>query len=228
MVNEIEPGTFEKDEYGRYKLIDIVYSQYLRMDGDFRYYLNRNEINKIVFRLAAGIGKPLENFPVLPFERSFFSGGANGIRAWQARTLGPGSYADDGTFSFDQFGDGQIEANIEYRFKLFKKLHGALFLDGGNTWLRRPEANRPGGEFDIKRFYKEIAIGSGIGIRADFNFFIIRFDTGIKTHDPQFDSGKRWVIGNMFNPEWKRIYKEEHNDNKYNFFTFNLGIGYPF
>jgi outer membrane protein assembly factor BamA len=227
-VNNIRPGTFALDEQGRYKLLDVVYSQYLRIDGDYRYYFNRNEINKVVLRIAAGIGVPLKNFTSLPFERSFFSGGANGIRAWQSRTLGPGSYADDGTFSFDQFGDGQLEGNIEYRFKMFKMLNGAIFVDGGNVWLKEKNTSKPGAEFELNRFYKEIAMGSGIGLRADFSFFVLRLDVGIKTRDPQFPEANRWVIGNLFNPAWKADYKASHNGRKYNFFVFNIGINYPF
>jgi outer membrane protein assembly factor BamA len=227
-VNSIQPNTFPTDENGSYKLLDVVYSQYLRLEADYRYYFNRNEINKVVFRIAAGIGYPLKNFTSLPFERSFFSGGSNGIRAWQSRTLGPGSYADDGTFTFDQFGDGQLEANAEYRFKMFKMLNGAFFVDAGNVWLRQKNPSKPGGEFELNRFYKEIAIGSGVGLRADFNFFVLRLDVGLKVHDPQFEEQKRWVIGNLFNPEWKRLYYESHNNRKYNFLVFNIGINYPF
>jgi outer membrane protein assembly factor BamA len=227
-VNNFQPGTFQMDEQGRYKLLDVVYSQYLRVDGDYRYYFNSNEINKVVLRIAAGIGVPLKNFTSLPFERSFFSGGSNGIRAWQSRTLGPGSYADDGTFSFDQFGDGQLEANVEYRFKMFKMLHGAIFVDGGNVWLGQKNASKPGAEFELDRFYKEIAIGSGVGLRADFNFFVLRLDVGLKVRDPQFSEYKRWVIGNVFNPVWKMNYRDTHNGRKYNFLVFNIGINYPF
>ncbi|MFL5763200.1 MAG: BamA/TamA family outer membrane protein [Bacteroidia bacterium] len=228
VVNKYNPNTFAKDGLGRYTMLDIAYSQYLRTDFDFRYYLNSNEFNKVVFRVAAGIGKPLVNFPTLPFERSFFSGGANGIRAWTARSLGPGSYNDGELFSFGQVGDGMLEANVEYRFKLFKMLNGAFFLDAGNTWLRQPDPARPGADFQFDRFYKEIALGSGVGMRADFSFFIIRFDVGLKVYDPKFAENKRWVIQNLFDPEWKRIYRENNSQRKYNFFTFNLGIGYPF
>jgi len=228
LVNSMHENTFAKDADGHYKLFDVVYSQYLRIDGDFRYYFNSNEINKVVFRLAAGIGKPLINFPTLPFERSFYSGGANGIRAWQARTLGPGSFYDDATNSFGQVGDAQIEGNVEYRFKLLKMLKGALFIDGGNTWLSRKDAARPGGEFQLDRFYKEIALGSGIGLRADFSFFIIRFDLGLKIRDPKFSENNRWVIQNLFDAQWKAQYKEINNNRKYGFTTFNIGIGYPF
>ncbi len=227
-INSFKPNTFAKDINGRYTIADIAYSQYLRIDGDYRYYLNSNELNKLVFRFAAGIGKPLANFPALPFERSFFSGGANGIRAWQSRTLGPGSFNDGEEISFGQIGDGNLEGNLEYRFKLFKMLKGAFFIDAGNTWLMKKDPSRLGGDFQFDRFHKEIAIGSGAGLRADFNFFIIRFDLGIKVRDPKFTEDKRWVIQNLYDAEWKRQYRVDHSNHKYNFFTFNLGIGYPF
>jgi outer membrane protein assembly factor BamA len=225
-INVVHPNTFVKDKEDRYTFLDIAYAQYLRIDADYRFYINPNEFNKVVFRIAAGIGKPLANFKVLPFERSFFSGGANGIRAWQARSLGPGSYYTNKN-SYDQFGDGQLEGNIEYRFKLFKMLNGAFFVDAGNTWLRTPDATRPGGDFQLNRFYKEIAIGSGTGVRADFSFFIIRLDMGIKVRDPQFLENQRWVIQHLFDPQWKQGYKDS-NSKKYNFISFNIGIGYPF
>lgn len=226
-VNYIQPGTFKMDANGSYKLMDIVYSQYLRIDGDYRYYFTPSDINKVVFRIAAGIGRPLKNFSSLPFERSFSSGGANGMRAWQARTLGPGSYVNDGT-TYDQLGDGQLEANVEYRFKMFKMLNGAFFVDGGNVWLRQKNPSKPGGEFALDRFYKEIAIGSGLGLRVDFNFFVLRLDTGVKIRDPQFPEPNRWVIGNIFNTDWKIKYRESHDGRKYSFLVFNIGINYPF
>lgn len=226
LVNSIQPNTFKKDDEGRYELAGIPYSQYLRTDVDFRYYFNSNEINKVVLRIAGGIGVPLMNFTSLPYERRFFSGGSNGIRAWRSRTLGPGSYTDPKNSGFDQFGDGQLEGNVEYRFKLFKFLHGAVFVDAGNNWLRKPDATRPNGDFKLNRFYKEIAIGSGIGFRGDFNFFILRLDFGIKVRDPQFEEKDRWVIEHWFDRPWKQAYRNEH---KGGYFTvFNLGIGYPF
>ncbi len=226
LANSIHANTFAKEE-GSYTLLNVAYSQYLRVDADYRFYYNKNEINKIVFRIAAGMGKPFANFPSLPFERSFFSGGANGIRAWQSRTLGPGSSSNN-TFSFDQIGDGQLEGNVELRLKLFKIINGAIFIDGGNTWLRQPDPSRVGGDFQFNRFYKEIAIGTGVGIRADFSFFIIRFDLGIKARDPQFEESKRWVLQHLFDSSWKQDYRGSHSDNKYNFLGFNIGIGYPF
>lgn len=227
LANQIQPNTLKKDSLGRYHIAGIPYSQYVRTDVDYRYYFNTNEINKVVLRIAAGIGVPFINLPSLPLERLFFSGGSNGIRAWQSRTLGPGSYSNKGESNFDQFGDCQLEGNVEYRFKLFKMLHGAVFLDAGNSWLRKPDPGRVGGEFKLDRFYKEIALGSGIGARGDFNFFVLRLDVGIKVRDPQFEEKKRWVIQHWFDTKWKNDYKSTH-PRKYNFIAFNIGIGYPF
>jgi outer membrane protein assembly factor BamA len=226
MINSIQPNTFVKDTEGRYQLAGIPYSQYLRADIDYRYYFNSNEINKVVIRIAAGIGLPLVNFTSLPYERRFFSGGSNGIRAWRSRTLGPGSSYVDSLAGFDQFGDGQLEGNLEYRFKLFKMLHGAVFVDAGNNWLRKPDANRSGGDFKLDRFYKEIAIGTGIGLRGDFNFFILRLDVGIKVRDPQFADKDRWVIEHWFDKAWKQDYRTNHTRGY--FTVLNIGIGYPF
>jgi outer membrane translocation and assembly module TamA len=226
LTNRVEPNTFVKDDKNRFTFLNIAYSQYVRADAEYRYYLDLHELGKIVFRIAGGIGKALANYNVLPFERSFFSGGTNGLRAWQSRTIGPGSYANRG-FSYDKFGDGQLEANVEHRFKIFKMLNGAIFVDAGNVWLRNPDSSRVGGDFQLNRFYKEIAIGTGIGLRADFSFFIIRTDFGIKARDPQFSENNRWVLPYLFNSQWKQDYKTEYGS-KYNFVVFNLGIGYPF
>lgn len=227
LVNSIQPNTFKKDDEGRFELAGIPYSQYLRTDIDYRYYFNLNEINKIVLRIAGGIGIPLVNFTSLPYERRFFSGGSNGIRAWRSRTLGPGSYRPKKNTGFDQFGDGQLEGNAEYRFKLFKFLHGAVFVDAGNNWLRREDITRPGGDFKFDRFYKELAVGTGIGLRGDFNFFILRVDIGIKVRDPQFDEKDRWVIEHWFDKNWKQDYRTANSGRGY-FTVFNIGIGYPF
>ena len=228
LVNSISPNTFEKDSFGRYSLAGIPYSQYLRTDIDYRYYFNSNEISKVVVRFAAGIGLPLMNFTSLPYERRFFSGGSNGIRAWRSRSLGPGGYQDSLLTGFDQFGDGQLEGNLEYRFKLFKMIHGAVFMDAGNNWLRKTDAAHKDAEFKLNRFYKEIAIGSGIGIRGDFSFFVLRLDIGIKVRDPQFTESERWVVRHWFDNKWKSTYEATHSSRKYNFTVFNIGIGYPF
>lgn len=227
LVNSIDTSVFQKDDEGRYLIAGIPYSQYLRTDIDYRYYFNRNEINKVVIRLAGGIGLPLANFTSLPYERRFFSGGSNGIRAWRSRSLGPGGYQDSLLTGFDQFGDGQLEGNLEYRFKLFKMIHGAVFVDAGNNWLRKADAAHKDGEFKWNRFYKEIAIGSGLGIRGDFSFFVLRLDIGIKVRDPQFNESERWVIRRWFDNGWRDNYDATH-PKSYSFTVFNIGIGYPF
>ena len=228
LINSAQPNTLRKDDQGSYYMFGIPFSQYVRTDVDYRYYLSPNEDNKLVFRFAAGIGKPFANYSSLPFERSFFGGGVNDIRAWQARSLGPGSYSSNGQTNLDQSGDGQLQFNVEYRFKIIKQFNGALFVEGGNVWLREPDSKRPGGDFQFDRFYKEIAIGSGIGLRADFSFFVIRLDLGIKLYDPQFAESQRWVIQNYNNYDWREKYSDSHYHQKYGFLALNLGIGYPF
>lgn len=207
----------------------IRYAHYLKTDIDLRFYNNINKHSNVVYRLFFGIGKPLKNFNVLPFEKSYFGGGANGIRAWTARSLGPGSSQNTSGLTIDKIGDIQLEGNVEYRFDLIKILDGAVFLDAGNVWLLKQDNTRPNAEFDFNRFYNEIAIGSGIGARLDFDFFIIRFDTGIKIKDPSEPLGEKngWAIKHFFDNQWKSEYKTFYG-RKYPFLNFNLGIGYPF
>ncbi|MFH1319434.1 MAG: BamA/TamA family outer membrane protein [Bacteroidota bacterium] len=190
---------------GSYHIFDISYAQYVRSDIDFRYYNIINKSNSLVLRVALGIGIPYGNSSALPFEKSFFGGGANGIRAWEALELGPGSYKN--TTDIGQTGDIKLEGNIEYRYDIFKMLQGAFFVDAGNIWLiDYPE--RPKAQFDVNRFYNEIAVGAGIGLRLNFTFFIVRLDAAIPVKDPSLQEGERW-----FKPN-KPVY--------------NLGIGYPF
>ena len=158
---------------------------------------------------------PFENLTVLPFEKSYIGGGANDIRAWQARSLGPGGLPDSLAATLEQIGDIFMEGNMEYRFDLTSIFKGAFFVDAGNIWLINKDPNRPNGDFDFERFVSEIAIGSGLGLRLDFSFFIIRFDVGVSIKDPAFPLGQRWV--------WqKKPGKYTPNVN------LNLGIGYPF
>lgn len=214
-----------KNKNGSFEILDIPFSQYVRSDFDYRYYKFLGDYHQFVFRAAAGIGKPLDNLGVLPFERSFFAGGANGIRAWQIRSLGPGAYPSG--FSFDRIGDMQLEGNAEYRFKLLKQLNGAVFIDAGNIWLLHKDAVYTDAEFKVDKFVQEFAIGSGIGARLDFSFFIIRFDLGVKLRDPQFNGTDRWVIQYFFDDKWNANYRNLGRGD-YPFLNFNLGIGYPF
>jgi len=202
------------DTIGRYHILGIPFSQFVKFDADYRFYLKLWKQNKVVVRFAGGIGKPLANLSGLPYEQSFFGGGPNGIRAWRARTLGPGSNegSSDGA-RYDKIGDIQLESNIEYRFHIIKSFYGAWFLDAGNIWLLNPNDSKPNGDFKSNRFYKEIAMGSGFGIRYDFSFFVLRFDGAVKVYDPQYLEGNRWTFD-------KEPIKKMS--------ILNFGIGYPF
>ncbi|MGM0406455.1 MAG: BamA/TamA family outer membrane protein [Bacteroidota bacterium] len=200
---------------GSYEIFGIPFSQYVKFDGDFRYYNVLNESNNLVYRIFAGVGIPYGNSQSLPFEKMYFSGGANSIRAWNVRSLGPGSYSGKSRTRFpNQTGDLKFEANVEYRFKLFWLLEGALFVDVGNIWYLNSDEFE-GGLFRKDEFYKEIAVGSGFGTRLNFSFFILRVDLGVKLRDPALNDGERWIVGNR-SLNWQ-------ND-----FTINIGIGYPF
>ncbi|MGI8892070.1 MAG: BamA/TamA family outer membrane protein [Bacteroidia bacterium] len=198
------------DETGSYNLFGVRFSQFIRGDIDQRFYHYFNTHNNIVFRIAGGVGLPYDNSEVLPFEKSFFAGGSNDIRAWKARTLGPGSY--NNVTGIEQTGDIKIETNLEYRFDLFWVMEGATFIDAGNVWLLRKDSSRPGASFDGKSFYEEMAIGTGIGFRLNFNFFIIRMDMGAKAIDPSKPPGEKWVL----------------DKTQFRNLNYNLGIGYPF
>lgn len=198
----------KNEETGAYEFIGIRYAEYLKGEVDLRHY-NTYESSSFVKRIAIGAGKPYGNLNVLPFEKSFFAGGSNGIRAWQARSLGPGSLPDSLTTTVNQIGELKIETNIEYRFDITKIFEGALFVDAGNIWILEEDEQRPNAEFNLSRFYQDLAIGFGAGLRLDFNFFIIRFDLATPLKDPSSDNPK----------EYRVLIKNT---------TLNLGIGYPF
>lgn len=215
---------------GQYQIFNTPYFQYYKGDFDFRYYNIIDKLNKVIYRIYVGVGYPFGNSRALPFEKKFFAGGPNSVRAWRGFELGPGSFAEADTNSFFQYpinkGDIKLEGNFEYRFKVIWKLEGAFFIDAGNIWAIRKEDNRPGALFSWDKFYKEIAVGTGLGLRFDFSFLLIRFDFGIKMRDPAIQAGSRWID---FNKE-----------TDYKFLPFNLGdtqksrlviqfgIGYPF
>jgi len=200
-----------------YKIGGNTFAQFVKADIDFRIYKKlKRENDKLVFRTFGGLILPYGNLAIAPFGEKYFSGGANGIRAWQVRSLGPGSYilpVNTGIYP-NQTADIKLEANFEYRMKLFWMLEGAFFIDAGNIWATNSHNNIEGSLFEINDFYKEIAIGTGVGFRFDFDFFIIRFDFGLKLKDPALEVDKRWIRANRpFNSDdW----------------TFNIGIGYPF
>lgn len=200
------------DTNGSYTLFNIKYSQYARADIDYRHYFVFNKINTLVLRFYSGIGKAYGNSSVLPFEKSFFTGGANSIRAWKIYALGPGGYYEESTSQLNKTGDISLLGNLEYRFPVYDFLKSAFFIDAGNIWLNKKNDNMENAEFRLATFYKQIAVGTGIGLRFDFDFFILRLDFGIRVVDPAKPEGQQWVF--------KYIKPKD--------FTINFGIGYPF
>ncbi|MCU0362306.1 MAG: BamA/TamA family outer membrane protein, partial [Bacteroidales bacterium] len=178
-----------------YYFLDNIYSQYVKVTSDFRYY--RNFFDKsLVFRLYAGIGVPYGNSLSLPYVEQFFSGGAYSIRAFTARYLGPGSFhTDDQSGYIDQSGDIKLEGNMEFRFDMSGMMKGAVFLEAGNIWLVNEDENRPGAKFDINTFHKELAVGTGFGVRFDFTFFVLRIDLGLPLRTPYVTDGTNWLFG---------------------------------
>ncbi|MFV0592890.1 MAG: BamA/TamA family outer membrane protein [Draconibacterium sp.] len=199
-------------EYFRY--LKTPFAQYLKADIEARRAVMIDKYNYLVGRAFFGLGFPYGNSRLLPFEKQYFAGGANGIRAWQVRSLGPGNYkAPDGYYP-NQSSDLKLEANLEYRYNLIGKLEGALFLDAGNIWAVNKYDNREGTRFHLNKFYKQIAVGTGTGFRFNLNYFILRVDLGMKLRDPSEASGKKWIIGS------RKLSNED--------FNLNFAIGYPF
>lgn len=196
-----------------YKLFDLEFAQYIKADIDARFYQEIDKHQNLVYRAYIGAGIPFGNSTQgLPFVKKYYIGGANDIRAWQVRTLGPGTYSG-GAF-FNQIADMKLLFNLEYRFDLIAFVKGALFVDAGNIWAIDKSDDREGALFNPNTFYKEIALGTGVGLRFDFSFFILRFDFGMPLYDPAYPENERWL---------STFDELELND-----FTLNFGIGYPF
>lgn len=197
-----------------YKVFGIRYSQYVRGDADFAYLHTFDSRNSVACYAGFGIGIPYGNSYMLPFEKRFYGGGANGVRGWSVRTLGPGRFP--GTNSVSDFiyqcGDIRMNFSVEYRAKLFWVVEGGLFLDAGNIWTIHNYPTQPYGVFKFDEFYKEFATSYGVGIRLDFNYFLVRFDMGMKAHNPAINQ-EPWPL---VHPNW-------HRDH-----AFHFSIGYPF
>lgn len=197
-----------------YSVFGIRYSQYVRLDGDFSWVRILDSRSSLALHAGAGIGIPYANSTILPFEKRFYGGGANGVRGWAVRTLGPGSYPGGNTVSdfINQCGDIRLELNAEYRAKLIWVLELGAFIDLGNIWTIRDYENQPGGVFRFNRFYQQIAGAYGLGLRMDFDYFLLRFDLGMKAFNPARGE-RRWPL---VSPSWNRDA------------SFHFSIGYPF
>ncbi len=238
---------FKRDDFGSRTIFGLPYQQYVKTEVDFRIYRSLGGEKQLIARFNPGVGVPYNNSQQLTFEKSFYAGGSTGVRAWQARTLGPGKYnrASLGTGgkadtlranlrNLDQLGEIKFEGNLEYRFKIAEnffnaKVKGATFMDVGNVWRLRKTIENPGGEFLFNKFLSQLAVGTGAGLRFDLNYFVFRLDAGIKVKDPQFTGSEQYVLKYLFNrKEFRERYAITHKPDIYRFVQYNFGIGMPF
>ncbi len=180
----------EKNYLGQYRVFNIAYAQYVKADFDFTRQLLGGKQDQLIFHLGFGIAYPYGNSQVLPFEKRYFSGGANSVRGWTVRSLGPGRYKDkDGRINFiTQTGDMKFDLNLEYRTHLFWKFYGALFADAGNIWTLRKYDEQPEGQFTLRGLVNDLAVSYGMGLRLNFDYFILRFDLGMKAINPAYET----------------------------------------
>ncbi len=206
----------KKNDQGQRMLFNIAYAQYAKFDFDYTKIIRFDENNSLVLHGDFGIAWPYGNSKVLPFEKRYTAGGPNSVRGWSVRELGPGKFkGSDGRIDFiNQTGDLKLDLNLEYRTHLFWKFDGAAFIDAGNIWTLRNYEEQQGGQFQIGEFYKQLAFAYGLGLRLNFNYFILRFDAGMKAINPVYDDFKEHYA--FFNPNFKRD------------FTFHFAVGLPF
>ncbi len=205
---------WQRDDHGAYKIFNVRFAQYIKADFNLTYHQIFDKNNRFVYRAGIGLASPYGNAEVIPYERRFFSGGANSVRGWSESALGPGVYrkrSPRGRRDYNQTGDIKLDLNMEYRAKLFWLLEGAFFIDAGNIWTIRNYSEQPGGLFAFNTFMEQIAFAYGFGLRADFSFFILRVDLGAKLYDPNLERSQRFRIS------------PNGGD-----FALHFAIGYPF
>ena len=203
-----------KEDKG-YVIANIPFAQYIKGDIDYARHWKIDERNSFVFHIGAGIAYPYGNSQILPFEKRYFSGGPNSVRGWSVRSLGPGSYqGKEGNMNYvNHTGDIKLDINLEYRTHLFWKFNGAAFIDAGNIWNIRDYKGQEEGTFHFNRFYKQLAVAYGLGIRFDLDFLIIRFDGGMKAINPMKTGKNKYPF---LHPRFNRD------------FAFHFAVGYPF
>ncbi len=197
-----------KDNDNRFELFNVAYSQYLKTELDYVKHWDLGHKNVLAVRSFLGLAVPFGNSANIPFSKSFFAGGANDNRAWTAYSLGPGSSETTNEFNEANF---KLALSLEHRFNVFEDLYGALFIDSGNIWNVLDDVEDDNATFSGIDSLKDIAVGSGFGVRYDFSFFIFRFDIGFKTYDPFLQEGERWFKNSNFKNA-----------------VYNIGINYPF
>ncbi len=219
-INSLLLGHGVDPEHPR-QILGLPYSQYTRFETDTRFSVSGVHHNKLATRLLTGVGFPYGNAVALPYVKQFFIGGTNSIRAFRSHSLGPGSTpppSADSLRYFEQAGDIKLELNAEYRFNIWHMFKGAVFTDAGNIWLLHPDPLRPGGVFTAA-FLKQVAVGTGIGLRLDASFLVVRLDLAFPLRKPWLADGDRWVIQQIRfgSPGWR-------SDN----LILNIAVGYPF
>lgn len=236
LMNLLQTSFSHEERGDPTKIFGTAYSQFVRAEVDFRYYWNMDQNNKLATRLILGSGYAYGNSQYMPYIKQFSIGGSNSIRAFPARTVGPGSYnindelpptpapgedpVRNSRIFIDQRADMKLEGNAEFRFDIINFLKGAVFVDAGNIWLIREDTlERPGGRFRKDEFLNQLAVGTGAGLRFDFNFFVLRFDLAFPLRKPYLPEKERWVFREIdfLSPSWR-------SDN----LILNIAIGYPF
>ena len=204
-----------KNADGQYTFMNIAYAQYVKGDLDFTTRVRIDDRNQVVMHLGFGIAYPYGNSRILPFEKRYFAGGANGLRGWTVRTLGPGSYKNSNrNIDFiNQSGDIKLDMSVEFRSHLFMMVHSAVFIDAGNIWTIRNYEEQPGGQFNITTFYKDIAVSYGLGLRLELDMFVFRLDAAMKAINPAYSGKEKFPI---ITPNFNRD------------FALHFAIGYPF
>jgi outer membrane protein assembly factor BamA len=212
-----------------YTLFGQRYFHYIKLDGELRRGQTLRKDSRLAYRIGGGVGVPLANSTTLPLEKRYFGGGSNSLRAWQARTLGPGTYTRS-LLDPDQFGDVRLEANIEIRQPLFGVFESAFFVDAGNIWTLNDNSSKgAASNFKTATVLRDLALGTGAGLRLNFELFIVRLDLGLKLYDPSISPaiGTRWSISTWGQAEWENAYSKV-TGSQYQRLNLNLGIGYPF
>ncbi len=181
-----------KNSDGQYTLFNIAFAQYVKADFDYSRLVSFDPKNALAFHFNFGVAYPYGNSRILPFEKRYFSGGANSVRGWSVRELGPGKFrGTDGRIDFiNQTGDMKLDLNLEYRTFLFWKFNGAVFIDAGNIWTLRKYDDQPGGQFKVNEFYKQLAASYGLGLRLNLDYFVLRLDCGMKAVNPAYETSK--------------------------------------
>ena len=207
---------FKTNAEGQRTFINIAYAQYAKFDFDYTHLMQFDKRNALALHAGIGVAYPYGNSTVLPFEKRYFSGGANSVRGWGVRELGPGKFkGTDGRIDFiNQTGDLKLDLNAEYRTSLFWKFEGAAFIDAGNIWTLRNYEDQPGGQFKFSEFYKQIAAAYGLGLRLNFDYFILRFDMGMKAINPAYETQEE---------HWAVVHPKLSRD-----FAFHFAVGLPF